>query len=82
MEIKPIDNCDYKDDEVYIDESSITYVQNGDCSSADVQSITLSTDNNGSSRYIWFKTDRWAISDIDDLIKILKDFQVRVGMGT
>ena len=82
MEVKPIDNCDYKDDEVYIDESSITYVQNGDCSSADVQSITLSTDNNGSSRYIWFKTDRWAISDIDDLIKILKDFQVRVGMGT
>ena len=82
MEVKPIDNCDYKDDEIYIDESSITYVQNGDCSSADVQSITLSTDNNGSSRYIWFRTDRWAISDIDDLIKILKDFQVRVGMGT
>ncbi len=82
MEVKPIDNCDYKDDEIYIDESSITYVQNGDCSSSDIQSITLATDNNGIARYIWFKTDRWAVSDIDDLIKILKDFQARVGMGT
>lgn len=81
MEIKAYEDFQFEDELVGVDEVSITYLQNSDCSGEDgkdnVQSITMSTRNNGCSRFINIKTDSWSISDIDELIKLIKDFKKR-----
>ena len=81
--IVPIENDSaYKDEIVMIDDVSIDYRQNGDCTQdgADVQTITIKTENNGTTRFIVLSTSRWSISGIDDLIGILNDFKARAGL--
>ena len=84
MEIKPYENFNFDDNIVGIDEVSITYLQNSDCSGEDgkedVQSITISTRNNACARFINIKTNSWSIDNIDELIKIIKDFERRSGL--
>lgn len=84
MEIKAYEDYHFEDELVGVDDVSITYLQNSDCSGEDgkenVQSITMSTRNNGCSRFINIKTDSWSISDIDELIKILEDFKKRAAL--
>jgi hypothetical protein len=63
-----------------IEEISITYSQECDESSQDWQSIKMFTNDNGSSKYIVFETERWAIDNIDELIEILNDFKTRAGI--
>jgi len=83
QKILPIDDCHYKDEEVYVDNTSITYVQNADTCAKDdiVQTLRIFTENNGTSRFICLETTRWAIDDIDGIVKILKDFQARAGLA-
>ena len=84
MEIKAYEDFKFEDEFVGIDDVSITYLQNSDCSGEDgkdnVQSITISTRNNGCSRFINIKTDSWSISDADELIKLIEDFKKRAGL--
>jgi len=83
LKIDSIEKLSYGDEEVMVDDVSITYVQKEDCTqdkNLDVQSLTISTANNGVARFIHFKTDRWSISDIDDMIKVLEDFKKRAGL--
>lgn len=84
MEIKPYENYHFDDEIVGIDDVSVTYLQNSDCTGEDgkedVQSITISTRNNACARFINIKTDSWSISDIDELIKLIKDFKRRSGL--
>jgi uncharacterized GH25 family protein len=82
LKILPIDDCHYKDGEVYVDNTSITYVQNADTCSSEVQTLKLFTENNGVARFVCLETTRWAIDDIDGLIEILKDFQARAGLAS
>ena len=81
MEIKPYEDFHFEDNVVGIDNVSVTYLQNSDCSGEDgeesVQSITISTRNNGCARFINIKTDSWSIDDIDEFIKIIEDFKRR-----
>jgi uncharacterized GH25 family protein len=63
-----------------IEEISITYSQECDESSQDWQSIKIFTNDNGSCKYIVFKTERWAIDSIDELIEILNDFKLKAGI--
>lgn len=67
---------------VTVDRVEIGYTQEPDCvSDRDAfQEIKVWTENNGLARFICFKTERWAISDIDDMIELLKDFKERAGI--
>lgn len=81
MEIKSYEDYHFDDNIIGIDDVSITYLQNSDCSGEDgeddVQSITISARNNGSARFINIKTDSWSISDIDELEKLIEHFKKR-----
>lgn len=84
MEIKSYEKFAFEDELVGIDDVSVTYLQNSDCSGEDdkedVQSITISTRNNGTARFINIKTDSWSINDVDELAKLIKDFKKRAGL--
>lgn len=81
MEIKAYEDFKFEDELIGIDDVSITYLQNADCSGEDdkedVQSITISTRNNGCARFINIKTESWSIENIDELVKLLEDFKKR-----
>lgn len=73
----------YKDDVAWVDEVSVTYSQNADCTECDgLQSITLTTRNNGVARFIHVKTDGWSIGNAAELTKIVDDFCIRSGIRT
>ena len=81
MEIR--DNWKVEDNSseyVVIGESSISYCQNGDCTEDfdDIQTITISTRDNGVSKFLNIKTDNWSISDVDDLVALLEDAKKRL----
>ena len=79
QKIVPYEKQSFKDEEIFIDDISVTYVQNTDVSGLDgeetVQTITISTRNNGVDRFINIKTDSWSIDDIDSLENLIKDFK-------
>ena len=81
IEIKPIENGNYGNNEVMIDDVSVKYVQNTDSSGEDgdeeAQTITISTRNNGVARFINIKTESWSIDSVDELIDIINDFKER-----
>ena len=82
MEIKPYEDFKFEDNEVGIDDVSITYLQNSDCTENedDVQSITISCRNNGVARFINIKTENWSLGDAEEMLALLKDFEKRAGL--
>lgn len=81
--IVPIeDERAYEDGFVAFDDASLTYVQNHDCveSEDDVQTLTITTRNNGVARFLNIKTDNWSIEDADELVDIINDFKKRAGI--
>lgn len=82
MEIKAYEDFKFEDGHIGIDDVSITYLQNSDCTEEDenVQSITISTRNNGVGRFINIKTENWSFDDVDELIKLIEDFKKRAGL--
>ena len=82
MEIKAYEDFKFEEEFVGIDDISITYLQNSDCTEEDenVQSITISTRNNGISRFINIKTENWSFDDINELEELIKDFKQRAGL--
>ena len=65
-----------------VEETKITYSQDSDsCDITDLgQTLEVSTEDAGSGKYIVFKTERWAIDSIDELIEILNDFKLKAGI--
>lgn len=65
-----------------IESTSITYTQEQDscCSDSLDQSLEIFTEDAGSGKYLVFKTERWAIDSIDELIEILNDFKLKAGI--
>lgn len=61
-------------DEVYMEDFTVTFTQDPDCAQDDgeYQKIEFHTEDNGVARFIWFKTDRWAISDAEDIFRLAK----------
>ena len=82
MEIKVYEDFKFEDGHIGIDDVSITYLQNSDCTEEDenVQSITISTRNNGIGRFVNIKTENWSFDDINELEDLIKDFKQRAGL--
>lgn len=72
----------FTDGYVAVDDVSVTYTQNGDCTEDEdnVQTITISSRNNGLSRFINIKTEGWSIDGPEEMVNILKDFCKRSGI--
>jgi len=64
-------------EEVVADFCSVQYLQHDDTNHDDYQKITITTNSQGSGHYYVISTDKWAINDIDEMIKLLKDFKKR-----
>jgi uncharacterized GH25 family protein len=79
--IVSVESEDYKE-KIVVDDVSVSYTQEADCTSHEdeVQELKIFTQNNGVARFIVLETERWAISDIDELVEILKDFKQRAGI--
>lgn len=60
-----------------IESISVVYTQEDDLNSEDIQELIIETGDNGGGKYIVLKTNRWAIDDIDEMVKFLKDFKKR-----
>lgn len=82
MEIKPYENFHFEDNEVGIDDVSITYLQGSDCTENEdeTQSITISCRNNGVARFLNIKTENWSLENAEEMLALLKDFEKRVGL--
>ena len=82
--IKVFEEMDFSEDdkEVYVDDVSVTYCQSGDCTedSDEVQTLVVSSRNNGMSRFINLKTENWSVDGIKDLENIINDFSERAGI--
>lgn len=80
--IKNYEDFKFEDGHIGIDDVSITYLQNSDCTEEDenVQSITISTRNNGVGRFVNIKTENWSFDDINELEELIKDFKQRAGL--
>ena len=84
LNIVPLEKCKFTDNEICVDDISVIYSQNGDCteSTDEAQDITISTRNNGMSRFIHIQTGEngWSIDDTSDLVKIIEDFKKRASI--
>lgn len=80
--IKNYEDFKFEDEHIGVDDVSVTYLQNSDCTEEDgnVQSITISTRNNGVGRFINIKTENWSFDDINELEELIKDFKQRAGL--
>ena len=80
------ENGEWGDETVVIDEVSIEYLQNADCSGDDgneeVQALKITARNNGVERFLNIKTDSWSIDSADELKTIIEDFKHRSGIYT
>ena len=70
------------ENEIYVNDVSVTYCQDSDCTedSYDVQTMVISSRNNGMNRFINMKTDNWSIDGVEEIEKILNDFCQRAGI--
>lgn len=78
----PYEDFHYEDEQIGIDEVSVQYVQKEDCteSTEEPQVLIISSRNNGVGRFINIKTNNWSIEDIDEFVKVLKDFKRRASL--
>jgi hypothetical protein len=64
-----------------VEQVSVDYSNlDGDCNSSDIQTLTLSTQDNGTARYITLKTDHYSVSDSKEILEIFKDFEQRASL--
>ena len=68
---------------VAVNKVSVEYTQEADSNSADsnsdgLQFLEVSTEDAGAGVYYILKTERWAFDNLNDLIKVLNDFEKRL----
>lgn len=69
---------------VGIEEMSITYVQEPDCTEdrdGDYQRMTISVRDGGGGFFLHLKTEGWSIDDTDSIDEIINDFKSRLNYG-
>ena len=80
------ENGKWEEGTVVIDDISIEYLQNADCSgddgNEDVQVLKITARNNGVARFLNIKTDSLSIDSADELKAIIEDFKHRSGIYT
>ena len=72
-----------EDEEVLLEEISMTYYQNPDCTEdrdGDGQTIVITTRHGGGGKFLNIKTTGWSISDEKELDLLIKDFRKRAGI--
>ncbi|MEE3343920.1 MAG: hypothetical protein VZS44_07520 [Bacilli bacterium] len=70
------------DNQVLLDEATISYVQNPDCTEdrdGDWQKLTLSIRDNGMDKFLNIKTDNWSFDNAEMISVIIDDFCKRIG---
>lgn len=83
--IIPIDDKEfaYESGQIGIDDVTIQYVQGNDCTEEEgVQTLTVSTRNNGIARFVNIKTgeEGFSIDDPEEIVEIINDFKRRAGL--
>lgn len=63
---------------VAVNKVSVEYTQEADSNSDGLQFLEISTEDAGGGIYYVLKTDRWAFDNLNDLIKVLNDFEKRL----
>ncbi len=64
---------------VVIEQLFARYCQKSDSNEEEgLQFLEISTEDAGGGIYYVFKTERWACDNLNDLIKVLNDFEVRL----
>ena len=68
-------------DQVLLDEVTMTYVQNPDCTEdreGDWQRITLSIRDNGVAKFLNMNANNWSFDNTNDIVQIIEDFKKRI----
>jgi len=66
-------------DEILISNMKATYTQKADSNdNNEFQELKIRTRNAGAENYFVIETERWSFDDLDEFIKILKDFKNRI----
>ena len=82
MVVQVITNGLPEDNQVLLDEVTMRYVQNPDCTEdrdGDFQELVLSTRDNGVAKFLHIKTSGWSFDDVDDIATIIEDFKNIIG---
>lgn len=69
------------DNQVLLDQISMTYVQNPDCTEDkddDWQKLTISTRDNGIDKFLNIKSDNWSFDNVQSLADVINDFCKRI----
>jgi hypothetical protein len=71
-----------KNQKITVNKMSVEYTQEADDCQAneDPQTLEISTHDAGSGTYFVIKSDRWAFDSIEEIIKIIHDFQSRLNL--
>lgn len=66
----PKNNTDF-----WVEEAIVKYSQEGDnCTSNNVNSLTIFTQDSGGGTYFVLETERWAFDDVNELVEMINDF--------
>jgi len=67
-------------EEIAISDIQAIYVQKADSNDDDneFQELKIRTQDAGGGNYFAIKTKRWSFDDLDEFIKVLKDFKNRI----
>jgi len=66
--------------EIVVTHQSVTYAQNDEDNSSDIQELVIETKDVGAGMFISIRTEKWSIESIDDLETVLQDFKKRVNI--
>ena len=66
---------------VAVNKVCVEYTQEADDNSSEVQLLEISTEDAGGGAYYILKTERWAFDNLNDLIKVLQDFEKRLSVN-
>ena len=85
IDIKTFEDMNFTgdtDNEVYYDDVSVTYLQDGDCTEDrdEPQEIKFTTRNNGVARFVNIETKNWSLNDAEEFVEIFNDFCKRAGI--
>ena len=66
-------------EEICVSDIQVIYMQKADSNDDnEFQDLKINTQDAGGGNYFTIETKRWSFDDLDEFIKILKDFKTRI----